>query len=110
MAGGEYFFRKWAELAFIVILIIGFIIALLSPSAVITYIVIFVSGLFAGRVIFERKGRGVFPYYIIIIGFLIGYLIGAFRGEREVIAVLFVLGTLIGYYIFEKGILRDIRF
>ncbi|MBW2983670.1 hypothetical protein KY361_01000 [Candidatus Woesearchaeota archaeon] len=110
MVGGEYFFRKWAEVVFIIILVIGFVIALVSPSAAISYIVIFICGLFAGRVIYERKGRGMFPYFLIIIGFFIGYLIGAYRGEREVMAVLFVLGGLIGYYIYDKGILRDIRF
>ena len=110
MVGGEYFFRKWAEVVFFIILVIGFVIALVSPSAVISYIVIFVCGLFAGRVLYERKNRGVFPYFLIIIGFLIGYLLGAFRGEREVMAVLFILGTLIGYYVYDKGILRDIRF
>lgn len=104
------YFKNWAEWWFFVLLIIGFIIALFAPSAVVSYMVIFVCGLIAGRMVYERKNKGIFPYLMIIVGFLIGYLLGAFRGEREIMSVLFVLGALISYYIYDKGLLRDLRF
>ena len=105
-----FFFKNWAEVFFFILLVIGFLVALASPSAVMSYIVIFICGLIAGRLIYDRKHKGLFPYFIIIIGFFIGYLLGAYRGEREVMSVLFVLGALIGYYIYDKGLLRDLRY
>jgi uncharacterized membrane protein YeaQ/YmgE (transglycosylase-associated protein family) len=106
----DYFFRNWAEVFFFILLVLGFLIALAAPSAVVSYIVIFISGLIAGRLMYDRKNKGVFPYFIIIIGFFIGYLLGAYRGEREIMSVLFVLGALIGYYVYDKGFLRDLRY
>jgi uncharacterized membrane protein YeaQ/YmgE (transglycosylase-associated protein family) len=106
----DFYFKNWAEVFFFSLLVLGFLIALAAPSAVISYIVIFISGLIAGRLMYDRKDKGVFPYFLIIIGFFIGYLLGAYRGEREVMSVLFVLGALISYYAYDKGILRDLRY
>ena len=106
----DFYFKNWAEIFFFILLVIGFVVALMSPSAVITYIVIFIYGLIAGRMVYERKGKGIFPYVIIIVGFVIGFLIGAYRGEREVMSVLFILGTMIGYYVYDRGLLRDLRY
>ena len=105
-----FFFKNWAEVFFFIILVIGFIIAILSPSAVISYITIFVCGVIAGRMLYERKGKGIFPYYIIIIGFLIGFILGSYHGDKEVMTVLFVLGAIISYHVYNKGIIRDIRY
>ena len=33
-----------------------------------------------------------------ILGFLIGYILGSFYGNRKIIIVLFALGYLLGYY------------
>ena len=109
MATG-YFFRNWAEIIFFVLLIIGFLFSLAAPSAVLSYITIFAAGMMAGRLIYERKQKLQFPYYLIIIGFLIGYLIGARYGNWQVIIVLFVLGSLLSYYMHDKGIIRDVRY
>ncbi|MBS3098386.1 hypothetical protein J4209_06350 [Candidatus Woesearchaeota archaeon] len=106
----EWYFRNWAELFFFILLIVGFLISLAAPSAVISYIVIFVAGMMAGRLIYEKKKKFQFPYYLIVVGFFIGFLIGARYGNKKVILTLFVLGTLISYFVHEKGIVKDIRF
>lgn len=104
------FFKNWAEFFFFVLMVIGVIVALAAPSAVISYIVIFLSGLFAGRIIYFRNRNLKVGYYIIIIGFLIGYLVGSIYGSRKVIIVLFVLGAILSYYLYDKKVLRDIMF
>ncbi len=58
----EFFFRSWAEFLFFVLMIIGIIIALAAPSAVISYLVIFVSGMIAGRIMQWRKEKFHFQY------------------------------------------------
>ncbi len=77
----DFFFKSWAEFFFFILMIVGFIVSLwaTSFSAVISYIVVFLSGMVGGRLIYERKKNLPFPYYIIIIGFLICAGLFAFR-------------------------------
>lgn len=85
-------------------------IALTAPSAVISYIIIFISGMVEGRLIYDRKKKLTIPYYIIIIGFMIGFLIGTVYGSRKVVIVLFILGILLSYHLHNKGYIRDFSF
>jgi hypothetical protein len=108
----EFFFKSWAEFFFFVLMIIGLIVGLWATtlSAFISYIIVFLSGMIGGRLLYQRKKNLTFPYYIILAGFLIGYLIGTYYGSRKVIIVLFVLGILFSYHLFNKGYIRDIPF
>ena len=107
---GEFLFRDWAQFFFFVLMIAGIIIALAAPSAVISYMVIFISGMMAGRVMYWRQKRFHFAYYIVMVGFLIGYLIGTYYGSRKVIVILFALGAFLSYYLYDKKLLRDTLF
>ena len=49
------FYRNWFEFFFLALVVFGVLVALSAPSAIISYIVIFLSGIFAGRLIYERK-------------------------------------------------------
>ena len=108
----DFFFKNWAEFFFFVIMTVGFVVALwaTSFSAVISYIVVFLSGMIGGRLLYERKQKLIFPYYIIIIGFLIGFVIGTYYGSRNVVIILFVLGLLFSYHLHNKGYIRDVYF
>lgn len=98
------------EFFFLVLMVIGILIALSARSAVISYAIIFLAGMFAGRLIYERKNRIQLPYFMIIAGFVIGYLIGVYYGSRRVIIVLFVIGAITSYKLYDRKILRDVRF
>ena len=102
------FFRNWAEIIAFILLIVGFFFSLAAPSAVLSYLIIFVVGMMAGRLIYERKKSMVFPYVLICVGFLIGYLIGSRYGSWLVITVLFVLGSILSYYLHEQGYIKGI--
>ena len=106
----EFFFKNWAEFFFFVVMVIGFAVSLMAPSAIISYAIVFLSGMIGGRLLYDRKGKLTFPYYIIIMGFLIGYLIGTYYGSRKVVIVLFVLGILFGYRLYSKGYMKDSLF
>jgi len=103
------FFRNWAEIVAFILLIIGFLFSLAAPSAVLSYFIIFFAGLMAGRFIYYRKKSMVAPYVIIVIGFFIGYLLGVRYGNWLVITVLFVLGSILSYYLHEEGYIKDIK-
>ena len=102
--------KNWVELLFLTLMIIGILIALSAPSAIISYIIIFLSGMFAGRLIYERKNKITFPYLLIIIGFVLGYLLGVYYGSKRVTIALFILGAVISYRLYDKKILRDVKY
>ena len=104
------FYKNYWEFLFFVLAVIGIVVALLAPSAVISYVVIFLSGIFAGRLIYSRKNKVQFPYFMIIAGFVIGYLIGVYYGSKMIVALLFVVGAIIGYKLFDKKILKDTKY
>ena len=108
----EFLFKNWAEFVFFVIMVIGFAVSIWasSYSAVISYIVVFLSGMIGGRLLYERKNRLTFPYIVIVIGFIIGYLLGSYYGSKKVIVILFGLGILFSYYLRKKGYIRDVFF
>ncbi len=103
------FFSHWGEVLFISILILGFILSIASPSAVISYITIFVVGIMSGRLVYERKNKLIFPYVLIIIGFIIGYILGAFYGNKLTILTLYLIGMWVGYQIYDKGVIHDLK-
>lgn len=103
-APGMVLWQNWAETLFILLLIVGLVLSITIQNAFLNYLIIFCAGLMAGRVIFIRKGKQpLFPFFLIIIGFLFGYMLGSFSFNRKVITFLFILGAIIGYYIHKKG-------
>ena len=104
------FYKNWMELFLLLDMVIGLVLALLIPSAALSYILIFLSGFFAGRLVYERKSKIVFPYIVITATFLIGYLIGMRYGNRIVVFLLFLIGAILSYKLFDRGILKDFRF
>jgi hypothetical protein len=106
----EFFFKNWAEFFFFVLMIVGFIVSIFAPSAFISYIVIFLSGFIGGRLLYDRKQKLQFQYYISIAGFLVGYVIGVYYGSRQVVIILFILGVLLSYHLHNKGIIRDVLY
>ena len=102
--------RNWAEMGFFTLLVIGFLFSLLTPSAVLSYALVFTAGMMGGRLMYERKERLTFPYYLMIVGFLIGYLLGAFYGNKNVMIILFVIGGFLSYYLHDSGMIKDVRY
>ena len=103
-------YKNWVELLFFSIMVIGILISHLAPRAAISYIIMFLSGLLAGRIIYQRKGRMSLHYYMIISGFVIGYILGAYYGSRLVTGIIFMAGAMASYRLYEKKILSDTLF
>ena len=97
----------WPEYVSLVLLIIGFIFALSAGSAFISYVVVFFCGMIFGRLWYKASGDEKFKWFMIIISFLIGFVFGSFYGDKKVIIVLFVLGTIIAYYLHVTGKIKS---
>jgi energy-coupling factor transporter transmembrane protein EcfT len=103
---GEFYWRNWAEVFIIILIMIGFLVSIVIRSAWLSYLIIFLAGLMGGRVIAKRhKRQPLLPYFLIIIGFLFGYLLGAlvFEINKKVLVLLFIIGGIISFYIHKKG-------
>ncbi|MBD3310624.1 hypothetical protein GF351_05385 [Candidatus Woesearchaeota archaeon] len=97
---------NWAELLAFCLLIIGFIFSASAGSAVISYIVIFLCGMAAGRLWYRQKNNLKFPWFLALMGFLLGYVIGSFYGSKRVIILLFIIGAILSYYLHAKEIIK----
>ena len=108
-AAGEMFWIAWAEMFFILLIIIGFIISIVIRNAVLSYIVIIAVGLMAGRLIGLRiRKKPLFPYFLIVLGFLIGFLLGTFtiNVNRILLIIVFIIAGVASYYIHKKGYIK----
>ena len=101
---GFSFLDKWAEFFFLILLIIGFIVSISIGSAFFSYIVVFLFGGMAGRFLNYRKM--LFPFYLVVIGLLIGYILGSRYGNWRLNLFFFIAGAAISWYLHGKGILR----
>ena len=97
--------ERWAEIAAIFLLIVGFLVALWARSAVVSYMVISLSGIICGRGFLLRKYTHRIAYVIIILAYLVGFLIGSLYGSAKYILVLFIIGMWIGYTLHDKEII-----
>ncbi len=98
----------WVEYVALVVLFIGFFISMSSGSAFLSYIIIFLSGLLTGRILFQQRKALPFKYYILMFVFLIGYILGTYVsfGSRKVIVIVFILSNILSYYIHDKGYIK----
>jgi len=101
---GQNILDTWPEILTVVLLIIGFFVSISLGSMVFTYIVISLIGFMAGR--FLRYRKTAFPFYLIIFGLLLGFVLGARYGNWKVMIFLFALFTAISWYLHEKKILK----
>ncbi|MFH1317182.1 MAG: hypothetical protein ABII01_06685 [Candidatus Woesearchaeota archaeon] len=100
----------WPEVLSILLLIIGFILSITAQSAVMIYLLVFLSGLFFGRLWFMIQRQIKMPWSIVIFCFLLGYLLGAFLtryGDARIIILIFVIGIMTGYYLHAKKIISS---
>lgn len=101
--------NMWVEYVALVVLFIGFFISMSSGSAFLSYIIIFLSGLLTGRILFQNRKALPFKYYILMLVFLVGYILGTYVsfGSRKVIVVVFILSNILSYYIHDKGYIKS---
>ncbi len=105
---GNIIYESWVELLFFIVLVIGFFLSLTAPSAVLSYLMIFACGMMGGRILYEQRDNFRFPFFLIIVGFLIGYLIGTRYGNWVVLVVFFVIGGIASYYLHKKKIIHSL--
>src|SRR3989344_3627985 len=96
--------EHWAEILATIILLVGFFIALLIRSPFLHYIVITLSGLLCGRVLYDKhKTQPIFPFVMIVTGFFLGFMLGAIAANKLVIMILFLFCLTLSYQAHKRG-------
>ncbi|MBW2996056.1 hypothetical protein KY332_02015 [Candidatus Woesearchaeota archaeon] len=101
---GEMIWKNWAETLAIALLVIGFLLSISISSTVLLYIVVILSGFLAGRFYFSKIGKKpLFPFFLIIVGFMLGYALGSFNANRTAIIILFIICWIASHILHKKG-------
>lgn len=103
------FGQKWPEICFSALLIVGFITAVVSKNAIFNYLTIFLAGIIIGQLVIIKAEftRGFF-FYVVIAGFIFGYLFGTFNANRFVSFLFLILGIIVSS-VFIKDRLKNLK-
>lgn len=98
--------ENWAEVLAVFFIALGLVLSLLVRQPALSYFSVILAGVVAGRVFyFKRFKEPIFPFILIILGFIVGYLIGSFWTNRFLTLFLFLLSFIISYFLHLKQIL-----
>jgi len=104
MKVGNIVHHHWAEALAVILLLLGFFVALVIQSPFLHYFTIFLAGGLAARVMYEKHRRQpIFPFIFIIIGFVLGFMLGAISANKFIILVAFFIGYIASYWAHKKG-------
>lgn len=103
------FADDWPELAAVIFLFLGFILALASSTFTIAYIVIFLLGLMFGRTWYRFHRARKTALVMSIAACLLGFGFGAILGNLQLVVLVFLLGILIGYWVHQKGWISSVE-
>ena len=102
--------EDWAEAFFSGCIILGFMVAILLRSPALSYLAILLAAFQAGRVIYlKHLKEPIFPFVLIVVGFLVGYLIGAFWVSRLLTIILFAGMFWLSYYLHKKEFITTFK-
>lgn len=101
---------NWPEVLSFILLVIGVFVGLGAGSKVIVYTLIILAGFMGGRVWFRIKSHLKIAWTIVLMGFLVGFMLGAQYGDKVTILILYLVGMMVSYYLHEKGILKSLEF
>ena len=97
--------EQWAEILAVFFLALGFVISILLTSTLFTFLSIILAGFLAARIYYLKKfSEPIFPFVLIIVGFLVGYFLGTFWASRFWTLLFFAVSFGVSYYLHMKGI------
>ena len=104
MKTDQFILEHWAEALAVIILMLGFFFAIVIESPFIHYVIILLAGLLGGRVVYERhRYQPIFPFILMLIGFLLGFMLGAISANKKVIMFLFLVGFFFSLWLHKQG-------
>jgi hypothetical protein len=107
----DYNFQDdWPEFVALLFLVFGFILAIMTDSRSAAYGVVFLMGLFFGRLWYRFERAAKLPLIMAILGCLLGISLGLIMQNLQVVILLFILGIIVGFWIHRKGWIQSEEF
>ena len=103
-------YEDWPETVAILVLALGFLLAVLARSMIFEYALILLAGLVFGRLLHRWKPHKKTALVLIILAFLMGYLLGGIWANRKLLIVLYGAGIYGGWMLEKKQVLRTVTF
>tara|TARA_Y100000031_G_C7991456_1_gene279393 strand:+ start:57 stop:392 length:336 start_codon:yes stop_codon:yes gene_type:complete len=99
----------WVEAYAVLGFVIGLILSIIMRNIYVLYVTSFVCGFILSRIIFLMKSEPTFPFYLISITTLIGFVLGAWITSNPVsiklMSLIFIGSIIFGHYMHKKGYL-----
>ena len=89
-------YLNWLTPLLLLLLILGFIIAYLTPTAWVSYSVLLVTGSACGFLLPRRKKISLMAALLLMLGFVMGYMLGEKELSRFTIVVVFFVSVGVG--------------
>lgn len=99
------FIDNWVEYVSLLFLILGAIITFIAGSKVLSVLIVFLSSMIIGRIIYVRKYKHHIRFWVMAGAFVIGMIIGTRFLSYKVVLVTFVAGAYTGYWIKKQHLL-----
>jgi len=90
-------FMDWPEVLWFLMLLLGLLFAFTVQSAFVSYLVLLIVAFAFGRMIYLYVELDKIHLYLLVFGFIIGYLVAGQTDFRIALA-LFIFGILFSYY------------
>jgi hypothetical protein len=89
------------EIVFIILLIMGLVVALVVDNVFLTYLIVIVSGIGMGFLLYQKRNELRGKYMIACLSFIIGYIVAS-SGIRIRLIVVFIISIILGYNIYRQ--------
>lgn len=89
------------ETTFIVLLVMGLIVAFSIDNIIINYLVVMVSGLSLGSLLYRKQYEMRARYVLMGLSFIIGYIVGVRISIRLRLGIIFLISIAFGYVIYK---------
>lgn len=100
----------WPEFVALLFMVVGFALSIMADSKPAAYSVVFILGLFFGRVWYRFEQASKLPLLIAILGCILGIVLGLILQNLQLVILLFVLGIISGFWIHKRGWIQSEEF
>ena len=89
------------ETTFIILLVMGLVVAFSIDNIIINYLVVMVSGLSLGSLLYRKQYEMRARYVLMGLSFIIGYIVGVRISIRLRLGFVFLISIVFGYVIYK---------
>lgn len=89
----------WVDYVALILLILGAVLAFIAGSKILTILIVLISSMTVGRIIYLKKSGHQLRLWYMILAFLVGLIVGTRFLTYKAVIVIFIVGAVMGYYI-----------